>query len=390
MRDDVVFRSSKQILNEDFKKKLSEALSKLTHLTETETDQAFVSRFTACSDDFTLPSIREVQILETEVKDDQDRLLPETGSGELIDEHLKQDRNYQYERDFSKASFTTRHKDDITVKSECVIESMQPALEFVKSELKDQPYCIRSMDGVIRLLSRDSPGENVAKAAIKEPKRFKVSHPFTIVHFTSHVKFLNALEIQDECYVAERQLHCHTDLDSSRWMFSLERELEPGTLTTTYKHLKQTEWPEQGSIVPADANWYGNETVPIRKCLLSGEEGEEGEEFFFPVNTERGRGYDRYDLGDGTSVKVGPSIEDFFVPPSHQARVFIRAEQSTTMLRDGGAGGLVSSFDTNGGEHVCLPVGTKMRLVKKEPTRYPVVGQGYFFVGDNYLFDLIE
>jgi hypothetical protein len=92
---------------------------------------------------------------------------------------------------------------------------------------------------------------------------------------------------------------------------------------------------------------------------------------------------------------VGPFIQmnkqKYLVPSSHQARVFIRANEKTSMLRDGGGGFSTFSFDTSGGEHVCLPIGTKLRLVKKETTNIPVIGHhGYFFVGTNYLFDLIE
>ena len=394
---DYMYRVTGQV----FKNKLSEALDGLQPVVAAQSDAGFVAAFTGAVN-ITLPAVQGVsdEVQEVIHGDDGDTPTKEQISA-FVKEHNTQERNYQYDDALATASFTTYHRGDTRVVSRANITTLPPVLEFVKEHLSRGPSCNRGMDGVIRRacvmhgqctldpdmrLPWERRGSWDNSPPVSPPHR-PVSKPIIIVHFTSHVWWLNQLQLYEECYVTERDIHCHTDLDSRRWMFSLSRELEPGTSTNNYSHLTRCELNDDSDFVAVDNILYGNKTNPIRKCRETKTEME----FFLKVPTLRFReGYGL--LNDEMYVSVAPTIDggNTLVPFSHQARVFIRATKRTSMLKDGSGGVFSHSFDTKGGLHVCLRVGTKLRLVKKEESAIPIVGQeGQFFVGTNYLFDLI-
>ena len=59
------------------------------------------------------------------------------------------------------------------------------------------------------------------------------------------------------------------------------------------------------------------------------------------------------------------------------------------MQKDGGEGGYVLDFNTTGGKHVCLPVGTVMKFVKKAEQEHLAFDRyGSLFTGTNYFFEI--
>ena len=89
------------------------------------------------------------------------------------------------------------------------------------------------------------------------------------------------------------------------------------------------------------------------------------------------------------TVEKDGEIKHYAVPCTHQARVFIRAVNNTTMQKDGGEGGYVLDFNTTGGKHVCLPVGTVMKFVKKAEQEHLAFDRyGSLFTGTNYFFEI--
>ena len=362
---------------------LNKALSNLRLPPQQKPDEEFVAEFTGSKHSITLPAVLSASKVETTIYPDSDKEVSSTEQEQFLEEHVSQARQARYEckRNLEDASFTTLHDDYNTrIVTTYKIKQLHPALQFVKSMMtRNPPFCERGMDGVIKPTEQGLP----------RPDLHPVQDQIIIVHFTSHIRYLKKLNIGDICYVTERQIHCHTDLYSKSWMFSLERELRPGTATNNFSHLRDIACEtNEAQFEAVDNVFYGDREFPIRKCR----EQKSKKEFFLPVATSR---FEKgYQLNDGMYITVGPIIQmnkqQYLVPSSHQARVFIRANEKTSMLRDGGGGFSTFSFDTSGGEHVCLPIGTKLRLVKKETTNIPVIGQYNFFVGTNYLFDLIE
>lgn len=301
---------------------------------------------------------------------------PEQWDEASIREHVNFD-------DFNSVSLTTRFE----------VTRLQPALEFLKQYYigdDSQTYCDREMDGIIKLKKVGPPFTTI-------PTR-PVQVPFDIVHFTSNVKYLEKLQPEDIVTVKKAEIHCHTDLWTKRWCFSLETELRPGTATHTYQHLK----PFMCEITPED-EWVGIDEIshgnerPFRKVRHVNSQ----KEFYFQLDTDlefggRLRSW-RVTLQDGTKVRVpyvdiktDKEIKHYAVPCTHQARVFIRAESYTTMKKDGGEGGYVLDFNTTGGKHVCLPVGTVMRFLKKEKQEHLAFDRGgSVFTGTNYFFKIV-